>query len=448
MLRKDAVLDWDNPTTEQLEAFETLKAKLTSPPVLALPKANRPIMIDTDASQYAVGVVLLQQQDDEHPTEWATLGYWSKTLSKEQRNYSATERECYAVVWGILTLRPYLEGARFSVRTDHNALRWMMTLNDPQGRLMRWRLRLMEFNYEIVYRPGRVHQVPDALSRIPQPDRPEEDDEVDEELPTFGDHRQVVATEPSVEAPLSELAPRSSTSREAPLSERAPPQPNGPVLALTRSGRRPSSGPQPSPTGPTDTGPLPRTTPLLRRTRTHASARPNPWEDKTFIPLPDEESEVEEDAEDLLLDVQDMVRSGRHLEDVDTGVPQQDLPAPLTRLEILEEQRADDYCQLVFATQLEKADTSFFEDKDGVLCRTNPREPTLIQVVLPSSLRARVLKLAHHHPLSGHPGQTRLHRRLRRVYYWPQMAADVATTQRQSASACRARRIVFGWPSR
>ena len=52
------------------------------------------------------------------------------------------------------------------VRTDHNALKWMLTQNDPTGRLMRWRLRLMEFDYDIIYRPGRVHQVPDALSRI------------------------------------------------------------------------------------------------------------------------------------------------------------------------------------------------------------------------------------------------------------------------------------------
>ena len=93
----------------------------------------------------------------------ATVGYWSKTLTKEQRNYSATERECYSVLWTTLTLRTYIEETKFEVRTDHNALRWMITTNDPQGRLMRLRLRLMEFDYEIMYRPERVYQVPDAL---------------------------------------------------------------------------------------------------------------------------------------------------------------------------------------------------------------------------------------------------------------------------------------------
>ena len=122
MLKKDSQTDWDQsivPTEQQQEAFETLKSKLIEPPILALPKPGRPYMVDCDASKYGIGAVLLQQQDESKPTEWATVGYFSKTLSKEQRNYSATERECYAVVWAVLTLRPYLEGSHFIVRTDH-----------------------------------------------------------------------------------------------------------------------------------------------------------------------------------------------------------------------------------------------------------------------------------------------------------------------------------------
>ena len=94
-------------------------------------------MIDYDSSAYAVGAVLLQQQDEADEKKWATVGFYSKTLTKEQRNYSATERECYAVIWAVITLRPYLEGTEFKVRSDHNALKWMLTLNDPTGRLMR-----------------------------------------------------------------------------------------------------------------------------------------------------------------------------------------------------------------------------------------------------------------------------------------------------------------------
>ena len=92
MLKKDSETDWDQPiipTEVQQEAFNTLKQKMVEPPILALPKPGRPYMIDCDASKYGIGAVLLQQQDPSKPTEWATVGYYSKTLSREQRNYSA-----------------------------------------------------------------------------------------------------------------------------------------------------------------------------------------------------------------------------------------------------------------------------------------------------------------------------------------------------------------------
>ena len=135
MLKKDARPTWYDPTPEAVKAFETLKRKLISPPILALPKMDRPYMIETDASAYQLGATLLQQQDPSNPKEWVPVGYWSKTLNSAEQNYSATERECYSVVWAVTTLRPYIEGQKFVVRTDHDALRWLLTLNDPSGRL-------------------------------------------------------------------------------------------------------------------------------------------------------------------------------------------------------------------------------------------------------------------------------------------------------------------------
>ncbi len=70
-------------------------------------------------------------------------------------------------MWAVRTLRPYVEGTRISVRTDHKSVNWLISLQDPAGRLARWRILLSEFDYTIDYRPGRVHQVPDALYRIP-----------------------------------------------------------------------------------------------------------------------------------------------------------------------------------------------------------------------------------------------------------------------------------------
>ena len=75
MPRKDAEPDWDSPTNDELEAFEILKRKLVAPPILRLPKANRPDMIDTDALAYQLGATLLQQQNEKQRNEWTPIGY-------------------------------------------------------------------------------------------------------------------------------------------------------------------------------------------------------------------------------------------------------------------------------------------------------------------------------------------------------------------------------------
>ena len=127
ILRKDAEPDWESATDEQTMAFETLKARLISPPIPALPKTGRPYMIDTDASAYQLGVTLPQQQDEEKTNEWVPIRNWSKTLTDTERNYSTTERECYSFVWSVTKLPPYIKGLTSTVRTDHDALRWLMT---------------------------------------------------------------------------------------------------------------------------------------------------------------------------------------------------------------------------------------------------------------------------------------------------------------------------------
>ena len=385
-------------------SFEELKARLNAPPILALPKANRPYMIDTDASAYATGAVLLQQQDEDDPTSWATVGYWSKTLTKEQRNNCATEREGYAVVWATLNLRPYIEGTKFVVRTDHNALRWMMTTNDPQGRLMRWRLRLMEFDYEILYRPGRLHQVPDAMSRLLREGDADDDATIDEEIPSFGDQHQV-QPEPAhyvqvVTRAQSGKAPSTGAANTAHKGQ-APPSETEPMDRSTALNPTPADLPPKREC-------LPLVKPLVRRHRVSSLPAPTAWNDTYLIALPDKKPEVE-DADDLLLDVQSLVKERQPC-----GAPQSDevLPTPLSKQEIVQEQRLDDFCQSFHTTQLSRKGTLYFENEDGMLCRRHPRDQTMIQAVLPSSLRHRLLRLAHHTPIAGHPGQTRLHRRL------------------------------------
>ena len=142
-LTKGQPTKWGDLTNEETEAFKTLKTRLINPPVLALPKVGRSYIVDTDACAYQVGCVLLQEQDgDERPKP---IGYWSRSLSKAERNYTTTEQECLSIVWAVVILRPYLEGTEFTIRTDHDSLKWLLNLSDATGRLQRWRLRLQQF---------------------------------------------------------------------------------------------------------------------------------------------------------------------------------------------------------------------------------------------------------------------------------------------------------------
>ena len=184
LLRKGESPQLGEFTTEQLEAFEKLRQKLLDPPILALPRADGRFTLDTDASNYQIGCTLLQDQPDgsKHP-----IGYWSRGLTSAEKNYSTTEQECLAIVWAVLQLRPYLEGKRFVIRTDHHALRWVLSLADAQGRLARWRLRLLEFDFEVQYSPGKAHYAADTLSRL-EPTDPELSrpfTSVDAEIPCF-----------------------------------------------------------------------------------------------------------------------------------------------------------------------------------------------------------------------------------------------------------------------
>jgi len=157
---------WGTLSGEALGAFEELKRSLTEAPILALPHRDGAYTLDTDASAGQVGAVLLREQPDQSTRP---MGYWSRSLNAAERNYSTTEREGLAVVWASLLLSPYIERTRFTVRTDHAALTWMLHIDGAHGRLARWRLRLAEFDYVVQTRPGASHHAADTMSRISTP---------------------------------------------------------------------------------------------------------------------------------------------------------------------------------------------------------------------------------------------------------------------------------------
>ncbi|CAG5041301.1 unnamed protein product [Parnassius apollo] len=160
LLKKDVNFNW---TQEQTQAFNLLKEKLTSAPLLQYPDFSQPFIVTTDASNYAVGAILSQGPIGKDKP----IAYASRTLNKQEGNYSTTEKECLAILFAVKTFRPYIYGSKFKIVTDHRPLVWLFNVKDPGSGLIRWRLKLEEYDYEIFYKQGKQNSNADALSRIP-----------------------------------------------------------------------------------------------------------------------------------------------------------------------------------------------------------------------------------------------------------------------------------------
>lgn len=160
LLKKDVPFIWDEP---QQQAFNTCKSILTTTPILQYPDFNREFVLTTDASIHAIGAILSQGEIGKD----LPIAYASRTLNKAESNYSTIERELLAIVWAVKHFRPYLFGRKFKIVTDHKPLTWLFSIKDPGSRLVRWRLKLEEYDYEIIYKAGKINTNADALSRPP-----------------------------------------------------------------------------------------------------------------------------------------------------------------------------------------------------------------------------------------------------------------------------------------
>lgn len=160
LLKKDTLFLW---TDEHESSFKHFKNILTKEPILQYPDFSEEFILTTDASNYAIGAILSQGQISQD----LPIAYASRTLNKAECNYSTIERELLAIVWAVQHFRPYLYGRKFIILTDHRPLTWLFKCKDPSSRLIRWRLKLEEFSYEIRYKPGRINANVDALSRNP-----------------------------------------------------------------------------------------------------------------------------------------------------------------------------------------------------------------------------------------------------------------------------------------
>ena len=162
MLNKDHVeFHWQS---DQQEAFEILKCRLISPVLLKHPNFAEPFIIQTDASDEGIGAVLCQRYDgQEHVTQ-----YISRTLQPAEKKWATRDKEALAILWACEQFRPYVVGTSFIVESDHESLQWLRKATTP-ARVVRWAVRLDEFDFSLVYKKGIANPVADALSRTPKP---------------------------------------------------------------------------------------------------------------------------------------------------------------------------------------------------------------------------------------------------------------------------------------
>ena len=124
---------------------------MTKTPTLGYPNFEKPFILDTDASNVAIGAALSQVDDGvERP-----IAYFSKTLSKPETCYCVTWKELLAVLNAMEHFHPYLYGNQFLIRTDHASLRWLLSFKNPEGQMARWLKKLQQYDFNIEHRPGK-----------------------------------------------------------------------------------------------------------------------------------------------------------------------------------------------------------------------------------------------------------------------------------------------------
>ena len=165
LTRKETGFQWSETCQD---AFDTLKNKLISAPILVYPEFDKPFLLYTDASDNAIGGVLGQKHVDGEKV----IAYWSRQLHKAERQYSTVEKEALAAVSAVKEFYPYLYGFPFTLITDHNPLVSLKGLKDIGGRLSRWIIFLQQFNMEFRYKPGKEHSNADCMSRYFPQDAP------------------------------------------------------------------------------------------------------------------------------------------------------------------------------------------------------------------------------------------------------------------------------------
>ena len=194
--------------TAQEMAFQILKERLITAPILSSPRDDGDYILDTDASLFGLGAVLQQRQDG----EVKVIAYASRTLSRAEGNYSTTRRELLAVIFGFKQFRQFLLGRHFLLRVDHSALAYLRRTTELMGQAARWLEFIEEYDFTIIHRSGSSHGNCDALSRRPlEKEESPRQEVVDGRNCCYRVQRPVAASS----APVTDLTPSAVAAAQA-----------------------------------------------------------------------------------------------------------------------------------------------------------------------------------------------------------------------------------------
>ncbi len=164
LLKKNIKFKWSE---ECQQAFEYLKDKLMNPPILQYPDFNKPFTVTTDASMTALSAILSQNIDGSD----LPIAFASRKLHGAEVRYGSSLLEVSAVIFALETFHCYIFHSQFTLYSDNKALQWLMDVKSPNSRLMKWKLKLQAYDFEIKYIKGKSNTVADCLSRyIPSED--------------------------------------------------------------------------------------------------------------------------------------------------------------------------------------------------------------------------------------------------------------------------------------
>ena len=359
------------------QAFEEIIDKLTSAPVLGYANTKLPYVLHTDASTTGLGAALYQVQDG----QTRVIAYASRGLSHSEAKYPAHKLEFLALKWAITDkFHDYLYGNTFTVVTDNNPLRYILTTAKLDAASYRWLAELSTFTFDITYRAGKQNQDADALSRRPHGELVNDDQskEESERIHTFTSHHL--------------------SSKDDNLC------PTEVIKAVCQSHTIACLKDLPSPC-------------LVESLAIHPEAIPAEFEEEgvqdgllTVPKYSKEELAKLQRADPVISQVIELIESGEL--------------APASLKSESPESR------LIFR------ELNRLELKDGLLYRRRQCDSKLVcQLVLPNVLKSSVLTSLHDE--MGHMGIERTLELVRSRFYWPKMAYDVETKIKQCERCVR-----------